>query len=170
MPVTDTGALEFSGYQYKGVIPGLIRRAKYGGEWSVLEALTAPLVPDLAAALDDVDALVPVPTTPRRWLTRGFNPAAVIAWHLGRGLGHKVATGGLCKDPKRPHQAGLNSAERLRNARLGYSIKGTAAEGFRLCIVDDVWTTGATLNACRDALMHAGAREVRVFSLARVGR
>lgn len=174
-PGALNGPLAFAGYQYKGVIPGLIRRAKYGGEWSVLEALTTPLLPHIAPALDGVDALVPVPTTSGRWLTRGFNPAGVIALRLGRGLGHRVSALGLRKDPRRPHQAGLSGAERQLNARLGYQIQGSGiqgsgADGLRLCVVDDVWTTGATLNACRDALMNAGACEVRVFSLARVGR
>ena len=114
------------------------------------------------------DALVPVPLHFRRLLRRGFNQSALLARALARDTGIRVHYRALVRRKYTPPQAGLTRAQRLDNVR-GVFIAHPRAQvrGKVLVLVDDVYTTGATVKACAKALLRAGAIEVRVLTLAR---
>ena len=112
--------------------------------------------------------LVPVPAHPARRRREGLNQAAWIARALGRLTGLVVAEL-LERRPSSTPQVGLARLERLANAR-GSVVVGAPPPGGRLVLVDDVYTTGATLDACAHALRGAGARDVAAVTFARATR
>lgn len=113
-----------------------------------------------------VDAVVFVPPDPDRGLRRGRHPAQELAEALARRWGLAVADVLERTSPGR-RQRGMSLAERRRNVRGAYAA--TAAPS-RACLVDDVYTTGATVGACATALRAAGAARVEVVTFARAVR
>lgn len=147
----------------------LISRYKFGPEPGWAPALAGLMrgAPGAAEALDDADALLPLPLTPARLRERGFNQAL----HLARALApRKTRLNWLLRLRDAPDQHSLPRAERLRNVEDVFGVargKQRLIEGQRLLLIDDVMTTGATLNAAATALRAAGAAEVSALVLAR---
>ena len=131
-----------------------------------LAAVAAALV---AARLPrpEADALVPVPHDPERGIRRGHAPAAGLARELARAWELPLAHA-LERPAAAPRQRGLAPAARRRNVAGAFRARGRPPP--RVCLVDDVYTTGATANACARELRRAGARRVEVVSLARAVR
>jgi ComF family protein len=117
---------------------------------------------------EEVDLIVPVPTHRSRRRQRGFDSTAEIALKLGSRLGLPVAPRALKKTRSTRPQMGLSRAARLKN--LESSITATNPAGLAgkvILLVDDVMTTCATAEECARTLRAAGAREVRVATVAR---
>ena len=112
--------------------------------------------------------LVPVPAHAGRRRRMGLNQAACLARSLGRRSGLPVAEV-LCRAAGSTAQVGLARRERLHNARDSVSAR-RAPPGGRLVLVDDVYTTGATLDACARVLRARGADEVVAVTFARALR
>jgi ComF family protein len=155
-------------YREDGIARAAILLAKHGRRLSLLRHL-AHLLAEAAPEylpLEEWDALVPVPLHwLRRW-RRGFNQAEVLARAVGRRHGLPVLPRALRRVRATPLQQGDAEARR-RNVRHAFAVRGAVA-GRRLLLVDDVFTTGATADACAAALLQAGAAEVGVLTLARV--
>ena len=115
------------------------------------------------------DVITYIPPDPARLLVRGYHPAERLARELGARWGLS-ATALLVRSGTRPseRQVGLPRAERLRNARGAFVA--VAATPKRVLLIDDVYTTGATVSAAATALRGAGAREVDVVTFARTVR
>jgi ComF family protein len=113
---------------------------------------------------DGADVVVPVPLHRSRRRARGFNQAEEIARHLGLPLRHAVK-----RIRATPSQTDLPAGRRHANVRNAFVSVGRASVR-NLCVVlvDDVCTTGATLESCARVLRDAGAREVRAITAARV--
>jgi ComF family protein len=115
------------------------------------------------------DVVVPVPLHPRRLRERGFNQAALMARELARRTGRRCGEGALVRRRDTAPQAGLSAAARRRNVASAFAVRRRALVADRVVtLVDDVFTTGATVYACAQVLREAGAREVRLLSAARV--
>jgi len=113
------------------------------------------------------DTLVPVPLPSARLRQRGFNQAVVLARWAGRRWDLPIITGGIERRPGLP-QVGLSRAARQSNVRGRFKV--TRPEWFAgktILLVDDVYTTGATITALSQRLLAAGADEVRAITLAR---
>lgn len=120
--------------------------------------------------LPGVDAIIPVPLHPKRLVSRRYNQAALMAKSLGRHAGKPVWVNGMRRTRHTPQQAGLTRAERLQNVRDAFApnpVCENLLPGKTILLVDDVMTTGATLNACTTALLDAGAKDVHILTLAR---
>jgi predicted amidophosphoribosyltransferase len=123
--------------------------------------LTAEVV-----ARPDVDALTFVPPDRKRVLERGHHPAASLARELGA-LWELPVPALLDRPRTSARQRGASLAERRRNVRGAFTARASPA---RICLVDDVYTSGATASAAASALRRAGAKEVRVVTVARALR
>ena len=156
-------------YREGGVARAAILLAKHGRRLALLKQMGRLLAEEAPKhlSLGQWDALVPVPLHwARRW-RRGFNQAEVLARAVGRRHGLPVLRGSLRRLRVTPPQQGDVEARR-RNVRDAFSVKAEPVKGRRLLVVDDVFTTGATVDACARALLRAGAADVGVLTLARV--
>jgi predicted amidophosphoribosyltransferase len=115
----------------------------------------------------DADVLTAVPTDPERGLWRGHAPAVGLARALA--VRWRLPTASLLERVRpAPRQRGLTLRERRRNVSGTFAATGRAPP--YVCLVDDVYTTGATANVCAQALRRAGARRVEAIALARAVR
>jgi ComF family protein len=114
------------------------------------------------------DVLVPVPLHPTRMRERGYNQVEVIARPLARLLGIPHRSFLLVRTRSRPDKLRLTRRERWETVRGAYTTReGAAVDKLRVMLVDDVFTTGATLDACSRALRGAGATRVVGLTVAR---
>ena len=150
---------------YEGRLRDILHALKYDGRRSIARPLAALMTNAGAAVLDGADLTVPVPLHFGRHYRRGFNQAAELARHLDlpcvRALRRRRATA---------TQTDLPEHERHRNVRGAFTVRRLARHRLLdavVVVIDDVSTTGATLDACAAALLDAGAREVRALTAAR---
>jgi ComF family protein len=153
-------------YAYAFPADALIQAYKYRGDLTL-----APLLATAVARVVDtaVDALIPMPLAPARLRERGFNQAHELARHLGRALRIPVLGAACRKVAETPPQAALPWTERSRNVR-GAFVCDADLTGMRVAIVDDVMTTGATINELARNLRRAGAGWVGGWVAARTPR
>lgn len=115
------------------------------------------------------DIIVPVPLHPQRRRERGYNQAELIAKPLARSLGLPMRPALLVRTKPRPDKLKLTRRERWTSVRGAYSTReDSTVDKLRVLLVDDVFTTGATLDACSRALREAGAAAVIGLTVARV--
>jgi ComF family protein len=153
-------------FAYSAPLDGYVHALKYRGARRLGRTLALALVDELRDAARGVDALVPVPLHPRRLRERGFNQATEIARALGGALERPLLLAGIRRRGAQVTQAGRGAAERLENVASAFVVESDLA-GARLAIVDDVVTTGATVNALAAALRRAGAARCDVWAVAR---
>jgi ComF family protein len=144
----------------------LLHAFKYRGELALAEPLAQALCTALAARSAALpDCIVAIPLSPQRQRTRGFNHAREIARRVASASGVPLADG-LRRTRDTPAQAALRLADRAANLRGAFDARGDFA-GRSVAIVDDVMTTGATLEAAASALLAAGALRVEAWAVAR---
>jgi ComF family protein len=121
--------------------------------------------------LADADLLVPVPLHWTRLFQRRYNQAALLAQAIRSSGGPPLAADWLVRRRRTPAQGHLGPAARERNVRGAFAIRpGRSFVGKRVVIIDDVLTTGATVEECARVLKRAGAASVSVLTLARALR
>lgn len=148
----------------------VIHRFKYQRELYFGPHMAQLLIECAARHVDwsKVDAIIPVPLHPRKERHREFNQAHVLTQALGAEFGKPVVTGILHRVLDTPSQTFLNAEERQKNLRDAFrATKPDEFSGRTLVLVDDVYTTGSTSNACARELKKAGATSVLVLTLAR---
>jgi len=154
------------------VYEGQLREALHALKFSGRRALAGPLgelaaEQCLASLPDGIEALIPVPLARERERERGFNQAALLARRIGRRLEVPTRPRWLARiRPTRP-QSDLSAVERRANVRGAFRASPRVA-GRHVLVVDDILTTGATLEACARALRDAGVLRVGVLTVARV--
>jgi ComF family protein len=115
----------------------------------------------------EVDHVVPIPLGDGRKAERGYNQVALIGIPLALSLGFRYLPDGLRRIRDTRSQVGLESAERLENVRGAFLARRELVQNQALLLLDDVTTTGATLEAAAEALLNGGARQVYALTLAR---
>ncbi|WP_234283457.1 MULTISPECIES: ComF family protein [Halomonadaceae] len=150
--------------RYEDEVARLMQRFKFHASpragTVLLELLELGLPP---GALAWPQVLIPVPLHPRRARERGFDQADWLARRLATRHGLVLARARRCQATR--SQRGLDRAERYRNLRGGFEVRGPLPP--RVALLDDVMTTGATLDALAQACLSAGACEVEAWSVAR---
>jgi ComF family protein len=154
---------------YEGTIREAIHQLKYGGKAFLTKSLVGLL--DKGYPFIDYpsyDLLVPVPLHRKRLRERGFNQALLLGSAVGRKMGVPCAGFALKKTRWSEPQIHLSPKEREGNVKGSFSVVDPEdIRGKRVLLVDDVMTTGSTVNECARELLKAGAEEVDVFTLAR---
>jgi ComF family protein len=113
------------------------------------------------------DVILPVPLHARRLRERGYNQASLLARELGKGVGLPVLENALIRVRDTAPQVDLKAKERQENVRGAFHCPDDRWAGKRVLLIDDVYTTGATLEACSLALKQRGVRIVWALTLAR---
>ncbi len=157
----------WSCYRYDSPLKDAIHLFKYRRKVALARPLATLL---LARGVDplDYDLVMPVPLHPDRLREREFNQALLLADHLASRLGLPLSYDNLIRTQATPPQSELSRAARLKNLRRTFGVRQPAAlQAKRILLVDDVFTTGTTVNECAKALRKAGAGPVSACTLAR---
>lgn len=157
-----------STFLFQAEIRDVMHALKYRGGRQVIR----PLIPRMVAAWERgalvSDLLVPVPLHPRREAKRGYNQATLLAQALGKAIAVPVASRLLMRSRDTISQTKLDREHRRENVSGAFIYTSDVSLcGMQLTLVDDVATTGATLDACAEALAAHGAERVSAFTLAR---
>ena len=154
-------------YLYARPLEGLIHRLKYSKQIALSRHLGLLLKQSLPLAdLELPDLLVAVPLHYSRMVERGFNQSQEIAQLIAKQLGIKLDNDLLKRVKQTPPQAKLSRRLRLKNQRGVFKISNQPA-GNHVCIIDDVMTTGATINEIAKLLKRNGVRRVTAWIIAR---
>jgi ComF family protein len=153
----------FAAFTYDDPVGSGLRALKFNGDLRPARALGALLAARVALSgdvpVDPAPVLLPVPLHPGRHAERGFNQAEVIARHVARWLRLEVCRNWLRRTRHTAPQTGLHRAARRRNLADAFAVTAKAPASSaqaRVILLDDVWTTGATLAAARSALRAGG--------------
>jgi ComF family protein len=147
----------------------LALRLKYGRRPGLARTMARHMRRHLPEG-DDM-LLVPVPLHRWRIWRRGYNQAGLIARALGRITSHPIALDLIERHKRTPILRGMGPRERAKAVRGAFALRaGADVKGRKVVLIDDVYTTGATVNACAKLLKRAGAARVSVLCWARVVR
>lgn len=148
----------YAPFWYEPPVRTTVLNAKYEGRRDALDFLSGAMADTLRAAGETADLIVPVPSHPRAVRRRGHDTALLFAQALAAHLCLPVRTDILWKTADTPPQHTLPAERRKVNLLGAFEVRTPqAAEGRRILLVDDILTTGATLNECAKMLMAAGA-------------
>lgn len=152
---------------FEGPIRKALHKIKYRQDLGLGDSLAAEMLHYVSQLGWDVDLVIPVPLGKKRFRERGYNQVGLIARPLALAKGWIYAPGYLKRAKETISQVGLSADERKANVHSAFVVEDGKVDGKSVLIVDDVSTTGATLNSCAKALVNGGARKIYALSLAR---
>jgi ComF family protein len=162
---------EYSALRSWGVFTGPLQKAlhrlKYRRDIALGESLAKNMLSCLQEQSWHLDVVVPVPLGIARLAERGYNQAALLAMPIALASRLRYSTKALQRVRETRSQVGLSLEERWVNVENSFAANPVLIEGKIVLVVDDVATSGATLNACASALRCAGAAQVFALTLAR---
>ncbi len=154
-------------YPYMPPLQHAIRFFKYQGKVSLAAPLAALMIARLPP-LNSVDVIIPVPLHIQRLREREFNQSLLLADHIGRSLDMPVAYTNLVRTAPTPAQTTLSRKDRQKNLRRAFAVRHPdAIVNKRILLIDDVFTTGTTVNECAKTLRRAGSADVFAITLSR---
>ncbi|MBI5197416.1 MAG: ComF family protein [Nitrospirae bacterium] len=157
----------FSGWEYEGAMREMIHRFKYRKRLLLGKKLSRHFIQGLNA-LPPADGILPVPLHSKRLREREFNQSLVMARVIAKAHRIPLFPDLLIRVRPTPPQVELSHAERIRNMKRAFEIKrGADVRNKQFILVDDVLTSGSTVNECARVLKKAGAEKVYVVTLAR---
>ena len=169
-PICRTTPSSLERITSSAVFASPLREAIHSLKYNNARALAAPLGARMAAYWQQegfsADVIVPVPLHKSRLAERGYNQSLLLARAVSRATGIHLDEQMVVRHKATQQQALLNAAERRENVKGAFECRGDAA-GLRIALIDDVCTTGNTLEACAAVLKAAGAASVWAFTLAR---
>ncbi len=151
---------------FEGAIQSAIHALKYKNGRRLAEVLAQRLAVELAAAAWSPTLLTAVPLHPDRLRERGYNQSELLGTHLSTLVRLPFRADLIARTRATRPQVGLNAQERKANMMDAFRAHREPVEGQAIVIIDDVYTTGATLAACAEALRQAGAAQVWALTLA----
>jgi len=152
---------------YSGVLKEAIRKFKFHRGLGIVNCLIDPVVNFIRSWGIHPELILPVPLSVRRFRDRGYNQSELIAKPIADILNIRYSTACIQRIRDTHSQVGLNAEERKNNIANAFVADKEICGGRIILLVDDIATTGATLNECAAALKKAGAADVFCFTLAR---
>jgi competence protein ComFC len=152
---------------FRGKIRNALHRLKYHRDVSLGEALSRPLFDYLQQLGWSIDLIVPVPLGVQRLTERGYNQAELLSRPLALASGVRFRTNALWRSRETRSQVGLSANLRRENVAQAFRAETKYVAGQNVLIVDDVTTSGATLDSCATALLDVGAQAVYGLTMAR---
>lgn len=162
-----------SAVTYNDASRKLVLAFKYGDRLHSVDTFVPWMLRAGQSLIDQTDIIVPVPLHARRLRERRFNQSALLAQAIAAKSGKKHIPDALLRIRQTPPQNGLNAKERNKNVQGAFTVNGdhtSALHDRNILLIDDVFTTGATLNECARILKQAKAATVNVLTIARVTR
>ena len=152
---------------FEGPLQNLIHNFKYKGQKALRKPLAQLLLEKWRAVDRPTDLIVAVPLHPNRERERGYNQAHLLSQELGKAVGIEATKDGLLRVRNTLPQVDLAAGERWVNVRGAFHGDRSILGGRSVLLVDDVCTTGATLQACALAAFEAGVQSVWALTVAR---
>lgn len=155
---------------YDALSAPLVSALKFSDQWTGLSRYAQMMAASAAEWADAAEVIVPVPLHWRRLWRRRYNQSALLGYELSRVLGKPCVPQGLKRVRATRPQMRLSREERVKNVKGAFAVNPRAQEFLRnktVLLIDDVVTTGATVDVCAGVLKKAGAGKVYVLSLAR---
>lgn len=149
-------------FEYDDSLKESIYRFKYGGRREYADYYAIPMAKLLGSWIHSVrpDAFVPIPLHKSRLRKRGYNQAELLATGLGRITGVPVRNDILIRSGKTAAQKGLGASERQNNLKKALKISADVVKLKNIILIDDIYTTGSTINAAASCLRQSGVRNV----------
>ena len=159
-----------SAVYYREPAAGLLHRLKYHGDTTVIGGIEEIMRSvEVSERFHQCDIIIPVPLHPRRLKDRGLNQSLVLASAVFKEYRYKIVPDALKRIKNTKPQTGLDGRARRKNLRNVFQVKNVETiAGKNICVVDDVFTTGTTINECSKTLKKAGARSVHAWVFYRV--
>lgn len=155
-------------YSYTGLVRKKILEFKFKNKKYLYKALTEKLVKNLELYQVEIDVVVSVPISWKRYLERGYNQSDLIANYISNKINKPKLKHVLIKNKNNLKQSTLKNQERIENVKDVYHVlRKEKLEGKTVLLVDDIVTTGATVEECSKVLKVNGARKVIVATIAR---
>ncbi|HSQ26183.1 MAG TPA: ComF family protein [Anaerolineales bacterium] len=151
---------------FDGPVRNALHRLKYQGDIALGEVLARPMLQLLQNLQWEIDCILPVPLAIDRQRKRGYNQAALLAYPLALGAGIFYGAKGLVKIKETQTQVGLTFEQRHENVEGAFRAYSKIVKNRKVLVVDDVTTSGATIESCASAIMEAGADRVYGMTLA----
>jgi ComF family protein len=162
-------ATSFCSFDKGGIMQHLMHQLKYKGSTDVGEKMGKLMGIDLIKSepFREIELIIPVPLHPRRERSRGYNQSAVIGKGLSHAMGIPLVPGNLIRNHYSNSQTNKGRFERWENVKELFGVrKPEFLEGKHLLLVDDVVTTGSTLEACAQVLLKIPGTTVSIATLA----
>lgn len=151
---------------YEGIMKKAIKRLKFRGKTSLAAVLGDIMSKNIPPG--EFDCIIPVPLHKNRFKERGFNQSELLARAISKRYDIPLYTDVLLRDKETKHQFDLSREERFRNVQGAFDIKmNEKISGQRILVVDDIYTTGATINESSRLLYLNGAKKVYAACLSR---
>jgi ComF family protein len=148
-------------------VQNALHTLKYRRNMGIADALAKQIADFVRSLQWDVEFLVPVPLGEKRLKERGYNQVGLVARPLAYELGLQYVPQSLSKTKDTRSQVGLSISQRRENVRNVYQAEVKMVKRKSVLLMDDVATTGATIQSSAEALLSAGARDVYAFTIAR---
>lgn len=148
-------------------IRSALHRLKYKQDVAMGEAIAAQMTGFVRSLAWPVETLIPIPLSEARRRERGYNQVGLIAHPLALALGYRYAPHALQRWRNTHSQVGLSREQRRENVRGVFRVRGSEVRGKNVLLMDDVATTGSTLNSGAEALLAGGASQVYALTVAR---
>ncbi len=147
----------------------IILALKYGDNTQVVPYMASKMVSALSSDIKmDIDIIVPVPLHPRRLWRRQYNQSALLGYYIKKHLHIPLCTQSVIRHHFKSPQGGKSVSARHHNVKFAFKVKDTTKiKGKTVLIVDDVYTSGATVHAVSKVLLKAGATKVYAITYAR---
>ncbi len=155
---------------YEGNWREIIHQYKYHEKFYLFKFLGKYLFQVYRAnkIFQESDFIIPIPENYLDRIKRGYHQTYLLARYIGKKTGKKVINEILIKPKRIPSQTGLKAKERIKNVKGAYKVKSSKKiKDAKILLIDDVFTTGATINECSKKLKEKGAKEVYALTLAR---